>query len=52
MAKLARPLRLTVPEKQNDVLEMTGATASMDLSKEGEGTMGVLSEAMNSACYL
>lgn len=43
----ARVLLLTAPDRQEDGLEMTETTASMDLSTETKGELEVLCEAID-----
>lgn len=51
LTNAARPLLLTAPEKEGNVLNMTDAVASMDLWEEANRETVIFGEAMNSACY-
>lgn len=48
----ARLPLLTAPYIEKDVLKMTSAAASMDVSEEARIAMDVLSEEMNCVCYV
>lgn len=52
LTNTARLPLLTTPEKEQDVLEMTDAAASMDLPEVAKRTIGLFSEPMTSACYI
>lgn len=50
--KSGRMPLLNVSEKVENLLEKTDETASVDLSKDANRAVEVLSDAMNSVCYL
>lgn len=43
---------LTTPQNEEKVLEMASATASIVLSEEAKWEIELLSDAMNSVCYI
>lgn len=45
-------MRMTLPEKEEQVLIMTDEKASTDLSEEGKRAMKMRTEAMNSGCSI
>lgn len=52
LTKPVRVLLLSAPAKEEDVLEMTHAAASMDATEEVKRATEVLSEVTNSVYYI